>query len=62
MKTARLLQSQLDIVQIPKPTYSTDVDLSTTSQIYPTLKPLIKRSTSLSNLLDDDSTQGYKPS
>ena len=62
IKTARLLPPQLDLVQITKPTYSTDVDSSTTSQIYPTLKPLKTISTSLSNLLDDDSTQEYKPS
>ena len=62
IKTARLLPPQLDIVQIPKTTYDTDLESSTKSQIYPTLKPLLKLSTSLSNLLDDDSTQGYKPS
>ena len=40
IKTARLLPPQLDTVKIPKPTYSTDVDSSTTSQIYTSLKPL----------------------
>ena len=62
IKTARLLPPQLDVVEIPKTTYSTDLESSTKSQIYPTLKPLKKLSTSLSNLLDDDSTQRYKPS
>ena len=58
IKTARLLPPQSDIVQIPKTIYITDIESSTKSQIYPTLKPLRKLSTSLSNLLDDDSTQG----
>ena len=46
---------------MPKTTYNTDIESSTNSQIYPTIKPLRKLSTSLSKLLHDDSTQGYKP-
>ena len=45
-KTARILPPQLDIVQIPKTTYNTDHESITTSQKYPTLKPLKKLSTS----------------
>ena len=53
---------QLDIVQIPEKTYNTELESSTRSQIYPTIKPLKKLSTSLSNLLDAESPQDYEPS
>ena len=56
-KTART-QPQLHIVHIPETTYPTDLESSTRSQIYPTLK----LSTSLSNSLDGSSTLEYKPS
>ena len=66
IKTVRL-QPQLNLVHIPDSTYShlpplkLPSELSTTSsKIYPPLKPLRKSSTSLSNLLDN--TSEYTPS
>ena len=65
-KTVRL-QPQLNLVQIPDteytklPSLKLPSELSTTSsKIYPPLKPLRKPSTSLSNLLDN--TSDYNPS
>ena len=66
MKTVRL-QPQLNLVQIPDtentklPSLKLPSELSTTSsKLYPPLKPLRKPSTSLSNLLDN--TSEYAPS
>ena len=66
LKTVRL-QPQLNLVHIPDNTYShlpplkLPSELSTTSsKLYPPLKPLRKPSTSLSNLLDN--TSDYTPS
>ena len=58
------LKPQLKVVQIPESTYSplpSELESYTVSQLYPTLKPPKKHSTSLSILLDN-STHGYKPS
>ena len=66
IKTVRL-QPQLNLVQIPDteytklPSLKLPSELSTTSsKLYPPLKPLRKPSTSLSNLLDN--TSDYAPS
>ena len=66
IKTVRL-QSQLNLVQIPDteytklPSLKLPSELSTTSsKLYPPLKPLRKPSTSLSDLLDN--TSDYAPS
>ena len=66
IKTVRL-QPQLNLVQIPDteytklPSLKLPSELSTTSsKLYPPLKPLQKPSTSLSNLLDN--TSDYAPS
>ena len=67
IKTVRL-QPQLNLVQIPDTEYTKlpplklPSELSTTpSKLYPPLKPLRKPSTSLSNLLDNN-TSDYAPS
>ena len=72
IKTVRL-QPQLNLVQIPDTEYTklpplklpselSTTELSTTSsKLYPPLKPLRKPSTSLSNLLDNN-TSDYAPS
>ena len=60
------LQPQLNLVQIPDteytklPSLKLPSEISTTSKLYPPLKPLRKPSTSLSNLLDN--TSDYAPS
>ena len=66
IKTVRL-QPQLNLVQIPDteytklPSLKLQSELSTTSsKLYPPLKPLRKPTTSLSNLLDN--TSDYAPS
>ena len=66
IKTVRL-QPQLNLVHIPDAEYTRlpplklPSELSTTSsKLYPPLKPLRKPSTSLSNLLDN--TSEYTPS
>ena len=68
IKTVRL-QPQLNLVHIPDPEYThlpplkVPSEISTTSsKIYPPLKPLRKPYTSLSNLLDNTSTSEYTPS